>query len=45
MHNKFKLSVNTGFALNRFTEVEELADFCGNYLKNESEKSCEVLLF
>ena len=32
MHNKFKLSVNTGFALNRFTEVEELADFCENYL-------------
>ena len=32
MHNKYKLSVNTGLALNRFAEVEELADFCGNYL-------------
>ena len=32
MHNKFKLSVNTGLALNRFAEVEEFADFCGNYL-------------
>ena len=32
MHNKLKLSVNTGFALNRFIEVEDFADFCSNHL-------------
>ena len=32
MRNDFKLSINTGFAVNRFTEVEELANFCENYL-------------
>ena len=32
MHNKFKLSVNTGFTLNRIVEVEEFADFCSNHL-------------
>ena len=32
MQNKFKLSVNTGFALNRFAEVEDLANFYKNYL-------------
>ena len=32
MQNKFKLSINTGFALNRFAEVEDLANFCKNYL-------------
>ena len=32
MQNKFKLSVNTGFALNRFAEVDDLASFCKNYL-------------
>tara|TARA_Y100000590_G_C15679872_1_gene999407 strand:+ start:412 stop:1332 length:921 start_codon:yes stop_codon:yes gene_type:complete len=32
MQNNFKLSINTGFALNRFAEVENLADFCKNYL-------------
>lgn len=33
MKGELKLSVNTGFALNRFTEIEELANFCENYLK------------
>jgi sugar phosphate isomerase/epimerase len=32
MKNEFKLSINTGFAVNRFTEIEELANFCKNYL-------------
>ena len=32
MQNKFKLSINTGFALNRYVEVEDLANFCKNYL-------------
>ena len=32
MKEEIKLSVNTGFAVNRFTEVEELANFCKNYL-------------
>jgi len=33
MKNKIKLSINTGFAVNRFTEIEELASFCSKYLK------------
>ena len=32
MKNEFKLSINTGFAVNRFTEIEEFANFCKNYL-------------
>jgi D-erythrulose 1-phosphate 3-epimerase len=32
MKAELKLSVNTGFAVNRFSEPEDLADFCKNYL-------------
>ena len=32
MKEEIKLSVNTGFALNRFTEVDEFASFCKNFL-------------
>jgi len=32
MKEEIKLSVNTGFAVNRFTEVDEFANFCKNYL-------------
>ncbi len=32
MKNDFKLSVNTGFAVNRFAEIQAFANFCENYL-------------
>ena len=34
MKNEFKLSINTGFAVNRFSEVDELADL---YIHNDDE--------
>jgi len=33
MKSELKLSVNTGFALNRFTEIQDFSNFCESYLK------------
>ena len=45
MKSELKLSVNTGFALNRFTEIQDFSNFCERtsiYLQHGKNPPSEI---